>query len=77
MTVDAALKAYDERCKRFNEAKPEEYCYIKDPLDGRYCSNCLADIPFCITWGDRCPECGRMIAGFRDYDGYNDERQPA
>lgn len=70
--IDAALKAYDERCKRFNESKPDEYCYIRDPSDRRYCSHCDADIPFGITWGDRCPECGMMIAGFRDYEGYGE-----
>lgn len=71
-TLDALFEAYEGRRKRFVEAKPEEYCYIKDLSSGRYCSNCLADIPFGITWGDRCPECGRMIAGFRDYEGYGE-----
>lgn len=70
--IDAALKEYDERCKRFTEANPDEYCYIRDPLDGRYCSHCNSDIPFGITWGDRCPGCNRMIAGFRDYEGYGE-----
>lgn len=67
--LDALFEAYEERRKRFVEAKPEEFCYIRDPSSGRYCSSCLADIPLGITWGDRCPECGRMIAGVRGWEG--------
>lgn len=67
-----AIYDYEIRRRRFVEAEPKQYCYIKDPSDERYCSNCNADIPFGITWGDRCPECGMMIAGFRDYEGYGE-----
>lgn len=50
----------------------DDRCFIKDPSDMRYCDTCLADISFSVTIGDRCPGCGRLIMGLRDWEEHDE-----
>lgn len=52
----------------------KDTCYISDPADGHYCSECLASIPFELKKGDRCPRCDRLIIGYNNWEGYEEGR---